>query len=494
MAAVTASPTTHYDFFSTTLKKSMTSASQTSGIVLNKILDNDGNARTLTTTSIILRFSRAGKQELISAGGWTQDASGNFTLTDVRRNLDPDDPTSFAAGSNGIKWTAGTRVECVIDGRTIGKLARTDGANTFNGNITIADGINLYFGGTAAYLKTTDSGTNLLLKDGSNSESSLSTALASGNDEKVGVDSAATPGYIGAASNDGVLRTGDGLSYADGGDFVTLDVTKLKDASSTELTLSSGAVTATGSHHTIDTESDAASDDLDTISGGADGDYLTIRAENDARTVVVKHGTGNILTVDGNDFSIDDDDKSITLRYDGTNWREVCRAVVTTTAQNYASLYARQSDASTICQSTTSEETADTFNITANSLAVGDKLIVKAGATSAFTTGTVTVRLKLGGVTATQLAIAFVNGTTSDWFFEAELVVTDADASGAVRAVSVVNVNPSSGSDYLHTEYRASTAQDFTSTMACAITCQHSASNATGTTLKYFTVDQVQAA
>jgi len=42
--------------------------------------------------------------------------------------------------------------------------------------------------------------------------------------EKVKVDAAATAGYIGAASNDGVLRTGTGLTYTDGGDFVTLTV------------------------------------------------------------------------------------------------------------------------------------------------------------------------------------------------------------------------------------------------------------------------------
>ena len=38
----------------------------------------------------------------------------------------------------------------------------------------------------------------------------------------VKVDADATAGYIGAAFNDGVLRTSTGLSYADGGDFVTL--------------------------------------------------------------------------------------------------------------------------------------------------------------------------------------------------------------------------------------------------------------------------------
>ncbi|KKN73144.1 hypothetical protein LCGC14_0404530, partial [marine sediment metagenome] len=42
-------------------------------------------------------------------------------------------------------------------------------------------------------------------------------------DEKVKIDAAATAGYIGAANSDGVLRTGTSLSYADGGNFVTLN-------------------------------------------------------------------------------------------------------------------------------------------------------------------------------------------------------------------------------------------------------------------------------
>jgi len=46
----------------------------------------------------------------------------------------------------------------------------------------------------------------------------------SSDDEKVGVDADATPGYLGAASNDGVLRVDSSLTYTDGGDFVTIAV------------------------------------------------------------------------------------------------------------------------------------------------------------------------------------------------------------------------------------------------------------------------------
>lgn len=43
-----------------------------------------------------------------------------------------------------------------------------------------------------------------------------------GTSKKVAVDSGATPDYLGAALNDGALRTSTGLSYADGGNFITL--------------------------------------------------------------------------------------------------------------------------------------------------------------------------------------------------------------------------------------------------------------------------------
>ena len=46
-------------------------------------------------------------------------------------------------------------------------------------------------------------------------------------DKKVAVDSEAVAGYLGAASNDGVLRTGAPLSYTDNGYFITLDFAHL---------------------------------------------------------------------------------------------------------------------------------------------------------------------------------------------------------------------------------------------------------------------------
>ena len=96
----------------------------------------------------------------------------------------------------------------------------------------------------------------------------------------------------------------------------------LSDAS--ELTIASGVVTATQSYHTIDTEGNAATDDLSTINGGTAGQVLTIRANHTDRTVVVKDGLSN-LQLEG-DMSLDNAQDTISMIYDGTNWLETGRS------------------------------------------------------------------------------------------------------------------------------------------------------------------------
>lgn len=72
----------------------------------------------------------------------------------------------------------------------------------------------------------------------------------------------------------------------------------------TELTIATGAITVTQALHTVDTESDAASDNLDTITMD-DGDMAYLRAAHTDRTVVIRHGQDNIITADGADISLD---------------------------------------------------------------------------------------------------------------------------------------------------------------------------------------------
>ena len=94
----------------------------------------------------------------------------------------------------------------------------------------------------------------------------------------------------------------------------------------TTLTISAGAITVTGSHHKIDTEGAAATDDLDTINGGSDGDLLVLRAYNSAHTVVVKHGTGNIYLDGSTDFSLDHYFDTITLHKRSGDWMMISKS------------------------------------------------------------------------------------------------------------------------------------------------------------------------
>jgi hypothetical protein len=85
-----------------------------------------------------------------------------------------------------------------------------------------------------------------------------------------------------------------------------------------ELTIATGEVTKTQAVHTVDTQADAASDELDTINGGAEGEVLILIAENAARTVILKNGTGNLDI--GGDVYLTDVDQPVVLVHDGTNW------------------------------------------------------------------------------------------------------------------------------------------------------------------------------
>jgi hypothetical protein len=89
------------------------------------------------------------------------------------------------------------------------------------------------------------------------------------------------------------------------------------------LTIASGVITATGSHHLVDTEGAAATDDLVTITAGNDGDILVLHTAVSARDVVVKNGTGNIFI--GADFTLATARDTIVLMYNGNSaqWNKI---------------------------------------------------------------------------------------------------------------------------------------------------------------------------
>jgi hypothetical protein len=100
-------------------------------------------------------------------------------------------------------------------------------------------------------------------------------------------------------------------------------ISKLNFGTATELTIASGVVTITRSYHTIDTEADAATDDLDTINGGVEGDLLILRAADDARSVVIKNGTGNIRGAGAVDRTLTHSQDTAQYMFIGSTWVEI---------------------------------------------------------------------------------------------------------------------------------------------------------------------------
>lgn len=120
---------------------------------------------------------------------------------------------------------------------------------------------------------------------------------------------------LGAAS----INTGSGQANSLAGSLALTE---------SELTIASGSVTATRSRHTLDTEANAATDDLTAIATGSvnDGTILVVSAENAARVVTLKHeagGAGQLHLASQQDIALDTVEKMVVFIRDGTDWYEI---------------------------------------------------------------------------------------------------------------------------------------------------------------------------
>jgi hypothetical protein len=120
------------------------------------------------------------------------------------------------------------------------------------------------------------------------------------------------------------------LTISTGSGDLTLDPTtntileKAAVLKYSELTLSSGVITVTSNYHTIDTEGNASTDDLDTISGAAVGQFLILQPASSGRDVTIKNGGGNIYTRDGADVVMTSTSTPLLLLFDNASvWRVV---------------------------------------------------------------------------------------------------------------------------------------------------------------------------
>lgn len=87
------------------------------------------------------------------------------------------------------------------------------------------------------------------------------------------------------------------------------------------LNLVAGAITITGSYHSIFT---AATANLNTINGGVEGDVLVIRISTTSADVSPRDNTGN-LRLAGN-FTLSDPADTLVMLFDGANWIELFRS------------------------------------------------------------------------------------------------------------------------------------------------------------------------
>ena len=174
----------------------------------------------------------------------------------------------------------------------------------------------------------------------------------------------------------------------------------------TIVTIASGVISISRSYHRVETESAAASDDLDTIGPTTvpDGFVLFLSPVADARTVVVKHETGNISAIGGSDITLDDIEDWAQLIYDAPN------------DQWYAS-FGKQDVATTKQVNTTAvgnvgagEDTLITYDLPANTL----------------NTNGAGVRITAWGTVANN-----ANGKTLKVYFGATVILTDGITAGA---------------------------------------------------------------
>ena len=92
--------------------------------------------------------------------------------------------------------------------------------------------------------------------------------------------------------------------------------------------ISGGVITVPATPYVIsqyvDTEAAAATDDLDTISGGQEGQIVIFTSPTSSRDTTFKDGTGNLVLA--GDFTLTSSSDSITLIKRGANWVELSRS------------------------------------------------------------------------------------------------------------------------------------------------------------------------
>ncbi|GAG36669.1 unnamed protein product, partial [marine sediment metagenome] len=122
-----------------------------------------------------------------------------------------------------------------------------------------------------------------------------------------------------------LIIDGGALSFADGNASFTGDVVLdggfLNAKHVSNLTIAAGAITVSGTKHSVGNEGAAATDNLDTINGGSTYDIIILTTKSNAEDVIIRHGVGNIHLAGGLDFTLGNVKDNIMLfKYETGSW------------------------------------------------------------------------------------------------------------------------------------------------------------------------------
>jgi hypothetical protein len=161
-----------------------------------------------------------------------------------------------------------------------------------------------------------------------NTSSIIFLSRSTGNFDEVYYDNAGLESYT-RDKDANIVTTGGITSGAlSASSVTTTGKVNLGSTGSAQLTIASGAITITASNHQLVNEGGAASDDLDTISGGSSGDLLILSTAANPQDVVIKDGTGNIeLNIADGDCTLGNVRDRIMLVYQGSTWYEISRSI-----------------------------------------------------------------------------------------------------------------------------------------------------------------------
>lgn len=291
---------------------------------------SNGSLSFLNGTGTIIASVASGGSSFAIASGQVLDLAAGAILGVDYANTSDGLEAFNSVSTNGVLYghTNGTRfTDWYIDTANRRSAAREMWASIGFGNgasaanfpygATVASGQTLtasklkgHNGSTLVIEAGDTAGDDVVIAEGSGDGSTNRVIVYGGGGLTLGGADAAIAATVGAS---GGLTANGGLEVTGG--FLGL-------GTPTELTIASGSVTPTQSFHLIDTEGDAATDDVDTFAttNASQGDKVCMYQVDPARDVTYKHATGNILMKGAADLTPGSGQRIHCWVWDGSTW------------------------------------------------------------------------------------------------------------------------------------------------------------------------------